>query len=311
MAWSQFTAILALRPLSFRIAREVQPFVSVIVPVYNDAVRLIQCLEALESQTYPAERFEVLVVDNGSTEQVDVTSHSYPHVRILHEGRPGSYNARNRGLECARGEILAFTDSDCQPRTDWLELGVKKLSEGCGFIGGHIELFVRDPQRPTAVEQHDIHFGFSQERYVSQGYAATANMMTTRGVMDVVGSFDGAVKSGGDGQWGRRATMLGIPGIHAPEVVVRHPARSTYGELAHKTRRLAGGRHDRRSAGSDTVRSLRSEFFPPIWKLRSLAQDSSKGTLTNRIRLVPVALFVWLIGAAETLRLLAGGTSRR
>lgn len=89
-----------------------QPFVSVIVPVRNDNVRLEQCLRALESKTYPRDRYEVVVVDNGSTQSVAPVVASYSHARLMHEGRPGSYAVRNAGLLHARGEVVAFTGLD-------------------------------------------------------------------------------------------------------------------------------------------------------------------------------------------------------
>ncbi|WP_406672106.1 glycosyltransferase, partial [Natronospira sp.] len=87
--------------------------VAVIVPVYDDARRLAGCLRALEEQTYPADRYQVLVVDNGSGEDIAGVCRAFPRVRCVSEPRPGSYAARNKGIACTEGEFLAFTDSDC------------------------------------------------------------------------------------------------------------------------------------------------------------------------------------------------------
>src|ERR1041384_5139232 len=94
-------------------------FVSVIVPVWNDAERLGHCLHALEKQTYPAESYEVIVVDNGSTDSVACLVAAYGRARLVSEQRPGSYAARNTGLNLARGQVIAFTDADCLPAPDW------------------------------------------------------------------------------------------------------------------------------------------------------------------------------------------------
>src|SRR3989338_7815520 len=101
-----------------------KPFVSVVVPVYNDNVRLKKALEALERQSYPADRYEVLVVDNASEDDVRSIMSAYPRVKYLFEGKRGPASARNRGVREAKGEIIAFTDSDCIPRPDWIERGV-------------------------------------------------------------------------------------------------------------------------------------------------------------------------------------------
>jgi glycosyltransferase involved in cell wall biosynthesis len=87
-------------------------FVSVIVPVWNDPARLDGCLRALEGQTYPAGLYEVVVVDNGSKESVGSLVARYGRARLAHEAHPGSYAARNAGLAHARGEFVAFIDSD-------------------------------------------------------------------------------------------------------------------------------------------------------------------------------------------------------
>src|SRR5687767_14260928 len=98
-----------------------QPSVSVIIPVYNDTERLLRCLEALEAQTYPRNRFEVIVVDNGSDVPVADTLNRHAGCAILvTEPRPGGFVARNAGIERASGEILAFTDADCLPAASWL-----------------------------------------------------------------------------------------------------------------------------------------------------------------------------------------------
>ena len=92
-----------------------QPFISVIIPVWNSPDLLAKCLAALAVQSYPRERYEVLVVDNGSTDSTAAVARNYPFVTLLSEPVPGAYRARNRGLAAARGEYVAFTDADCIP----------------------------------------------------------------------------------------------------------------------------------------------------------------------------------------------------
>ena len=121
------------------------PFVSVIVPVYNQGAQLQRCLAALAAQTYERSRFEIIVVDNGS-EDADAIAAAvapYSNARLTLEATPGSYAARNHGLTLAQGDILAFTDADCLPATDWLAEGVRQLTQhpNCGQVIGEIELF--------------------------------------------------------------------------------------------------------------------------------------------------------------------------
>ena len=98
------------------------PFVSVVIPVYNDSVRLKTCLQALEAQTYPKEVYEVIVVDNGSDESIEPVVAEFPQARASYETHPGSYAARNKGVSISRGEVLAFTDLDDILAPDWIEI---------------------------------------------------------------------------------------------------------------------------------------------------------------------------------------------
>lgn len=102
------------------------PFVSVIIPVRNDAQRLARCLDSLAKQNYPADRFEVIVVDNGSTDESAAVAEARGATVLCHPGlRVGAL--RNRGVAIARGSILAFVDSDHETPADWLGVGVSEL----------------------------------------------------------------------------------------------------------------------------------------------------------------------------------------
>lgn len=120
-------------------------FVSVIIPVFNDAERLKICLTALETQTYPQDCYEEIVVDNGSDESLENIVKQFPQAKLAYCNNPGSYAARNHGISLAKGEILAFTDSDCIPASDWLTMGVKRLvaTANCGLVAGKIEIFLK------------------------------------------------------------------------------------------------------------------------------------------------------------------------
>jgi len=97
------------------------PFISAIIPVYNDSIRLRTCLQALEEQTYPKGAYEVIVVDNGSDESIEPIVAEFNQAKASYEPHPQSYAARNKGLSLARGGVIAFTDSDCIPAPDWIE----------------------------------------------------------------------------------------------------------------------------------------------------------------------------------------------
>lgn len=183
-----------------------QPFVSVIIPVYNDAERLEKCLAALENQTCPQDLYEVIVVDNASDESITRVVDKYQQTSATYEPEQGSYAARNKGITIAKGEIIAFTDSDCIPAPDWIENGVMALKNNpdCGIIGGRIKLFFRDPNRLTAVELYEDLTAFPQKRHIEiNNFTPTANLFTHKVFFDKVGKFNYKLKSNGDREIGR------------------------------------------------------------------------------------------------------------
>lgn len=94
---------------------------SLVVPFLNESRWLPRTLAALERQTLPATEFELLFVDNGSTDGSATIVAAYRQVRILFESRRDPYLARNRGIEAAQGEYIIFLDADCPPEPNWLE----------------------------------------------------------------------------------------------------------------------------------------------------------------------------------------------
>jgi O-antigen biosynthesis protein len=107
-------AALPLQPA----AAPASPMISVVVCTRNGAATLEGCLLSLQHQSYP--HYEVLVVDDGSTDQVPSIAQSFPTVRYIHQEHAGLSVARNRGMAEARGEIIAYTDDDCRADADWL-----------------------------------------------------------------------------------------------------------------------------------------------------------------------------------------------
>ena len=95
-------------------------FISVVIPAYNEEEYLPGCLRALRRQTFPAERFEVIVVDNASTEATAAVARRLG-VRVVTEPRKGVGRARQAGFQAAQGAVIASTDADTQVPPDWLE----------------------------------------------------------------------------------------------------------------------------------------------------------------------------------------------
>ncbi len=129
---------------------------SIIIPTFNGARRIGYCLDALMEQVAGRE-VEVLVVDDGSTDNTAAVVAGYPSVRLISQANGGPATARNRGAMEARGEILLFTDDDCVPMPDWLDamLGPFKDPEVVGAKGVYRTRQRRLAARFVQVEYED------------------------------------------------------------------------------------------------------------------------------------------------------------
>jgi glycosyltransferase involved in cell wall biosynthesis len=112
------------------------PKVSVVVASYNGGRTLPACLDSLTHLNYP--NYEIILVDDGSTDDTARVVAHYPTVRAIHQQNMGLSAARNAGIQAATGAIVAFTDSDCRVDEDWLYYVVGDLlkTDACA-IGGH------------------------------------------------------------------------------------------------------------------------------------------------------------------------------
>ena len=99
----------------------VEPVVSVVIPCFNSASTIRMALDALRAQDTEVP-FEIIVADSSKDETPQIVKNEYPEVHLIHfdqQTYPGT--ARNMGIHHARGKYIAFTDSDCLPRRDWIQ----------------------------------------------------------------------------------------------------------------------------------------------------------------------------------------------
>lgn len=217
-------------------------FVSVILPVYNDSERLTGCLEALEKQTYHRDLYEIIVVDNNSTENIRTIVSRFNQASYEIEPKVGSYAARNKGISVARGTVFGFTDSDCIPNIDWIEKGVKHVIDGYQYVAGKISIFFKNSDQPTIAELYDSLNCLNQQLYLESGnFGATANLFVSKEVFEKVGLFNAGLKSGGDMEWGQRVFAAGYQQAYRSDILVLHPARHSIEEIRKKTVRVTRG----------------------------------------------------------------------
>ncbi|RDZ40559.1 glycosyl transferase [Haloferax sp. Atlit-47N] len=285
------------------------PFVSVIIPVYNEAENIQKCLNAVTSQTYPKSKYEVLVVDNGSQDGTKEIarqfSTAYDNLEILIEDeQQGSYAARNTGIEQSSGAILAFLDGDCSPHQQWLERGVSTISgTGVDLVGGNVEFTY--PNGGTAAERYDSFTNMQMKESISKrNVAKTVNLFVRQDVVEDVGPFPNHLISGGDVHWTKRATDAGYSLTFAHDAIGCHPARP-FGELLKKQFRVGKGQIQVWML--DRI-SLRRVFALALWILvgflpkppHYLSQDLRRtGQTVTKAMFVRILVVAWCCRLAE------------
>ena len=236
-------------PQAFMVANEIPaqpnpflPTVSVIVPIYNGETDLPGLIECLLEQTYPADRVEYLLVDNGSCDRTPdilkdaVTKAESSEIPLRHLSETeiqSAYAARNTGIRAATGEILAFTDADCYPTATWLENLVQGFQDGAvGLCVGEITALPGNTWLERYAERKNI---MSQQDTLNHSfcpYGQTANVAVRACAFKKIGLFRPYMTTGGDADICWRLQRDGGWQLHyAKTAVVQHHHRTTLKEL--------------------------------------------------------------------------------
>ena len=224
-----------------------EPRLSVVIPVYDDPKGIRMTLESVTEQTYPAESYEILAVDNGSTdgtrEVIRAFASFYDNVHLLVEDEvQGSYAARNRGIEHARGELVSFVDADMTVEADWAESVVASHERhDWDYMGCAVELYVEGRETLTATYDRTLG-GFPVEQYMRErSFTGTGSLSIRREVFDAVGTFDERIVSQGDGEFGKRVAEAGFVQHFEPEITIYHAARTDLRAWLRKQVRIGRG----------------------------------------------------------------------
>lgn len=204
-----------------------EPRISVIVPSYNSRRTIGTCLQSLFKQTCD-QSFEVIVVDSSSDGTDQGIAEIFPDAKLIHlqeKTIPGT--ARNIGAQQARGEILAFTDSDCIPASDWLQTICENISSGYGIVGGSVE----NGRPESMISRAEYYIEFrefstsSPKREIR--FLPSCNFAIRKSVFDAVNGFP-EVRASEDTFFAHNLTEQGHKILFDPEVRIKHLNRNQW-----------------------------------------------------------------------------------
>ena len=214
------------------------PYISIIIPTYRRPRLLASCLHSLTCLDYPRDCFEVIVVDDGSqapTETVVADFHVCFDVMLLHQAHTGPAKARNAGAAQAKGEVLAFTDDDCEPAADWLQTLAKRYTAApdCAIGGRTLNKLPDNPFSTASQILIDYLYTYYNADPLQARFLASNNMALPSDRFHKIGGFDTTFPraAGEDRELCDRWLKHGFQMIYASEVVVWHSHSLTCGNF--------------------------------------------------------------------------------
>ncbi len=273
---------------------------SVIVPVYNGAAVIERCLEALARQTVAPDSFEVIIVDDGSTDATVQRVEQWSagqrlcRLRVLRQQHAGPAAARNRGAAVAAAPYLLFTDADCQPVSGWVEAllgGFAAPDAPAGLMGAYCS-----QQRSLAARFAQLEFEDRYRRMLRQpalDVVATYSAAFRRDVFLEAGGFDpGFPKANNeDVEFSYRLSQAGHTMRFVPAAQVSHPHDTSW--LGYARTKMGRGYWRMVVYRRYPSKALKDSYTPQVLKLQivlaPLALLGLLGSLLSR-RPSPLAL---------------------
>jgi len=229
---------------------------SVIIPAWNAARNLDACLQAVLNQSVPRDEYEVLVVDDGSTDETAQIAARHP-IRLIRQAHAGPASARNNAARHARGQILLFTDSDCVPVPGWIREIARPLEEDCHVAAS--KGVYRTHQRGLIPRLAQVEF---EEKYAH---------MRRRASIDFVDTSSAAVRA--DAFWRAGGFDTGFPQASNEDTQLSFTLAAEGWRIAFAERGIVEHRH------SETlVQYLRRKWRHGYWRVRVYGRHPRKLT---------------------------------
>ncbi len=280
---------------------------SVIVPAYNAEKTLPHTLEALRRQTVPPTEYEIIVVDDGSTDRTAQIAEQFG-VRVIRQPNQGPAAARNTGVQAAQGDIVLFTDADCAPRPDWLERMVAPFQKA-DIVGSKGAYLTRQRSWMARFVQQEYEDRYDRmRRFQFIDFIDTYSAAYRKDVFLANGGFDTIFPTASveDQEFSFRLAQKGYKMVFVPEARVYHHHDTSVVEYAR--RKFYIGYYKALLTRWLPERLITDTHTPPVLKLQ-LVLMAFQVTLFPLMFWIPLVrgIFVgaWLAFYATTVPFLA------
>jgi glycosyltransferase involved in cell wall biosynthesis len=271
--------------------------VSIVIPTFNGASRIRHCLDALLNQV-PGRNVEILVVNDGSTDDTAQVVHNYPAVRLLNRANAGPAAARNDGAREARGEIVLFTDDDCVPMKDWLSAMLAPFSdpEVVGAKGIYRTRQASLAARFVQIEYEDRYHLMAQHPYID--FVDTYSAAFRRDRFLEMNGYDTSfpVACAEDIELSYRMSARGWKMKFAPEAIVYHTHPDTFWKYLKKKYKFAFWRV--LAVRKNPEKVVKDSHTPQVMKLQLLFAPALLAAIAVDVSLRPKLSLTALVAGA-------------
>jgi cellulose synthase/poly-beta-1,6-N-acetylglucosamine synthase-like glycosyltransferase len=226
------------------------PFISIVIPVKNGGSLLVNCLESLSRLDYPRDKYEVIIVDGGSTDGSREVAKKFGSIVV--DNKKGTVSpGRNRGFEASRGDFIAFSDADCVMEQDWLKNALKYFEDSkIGGVGGvefnppdgkefsrAVEYIFRSTASFTKTMHTDNFHGCRETKHIPG-----CNAFYRRKVLEKIMPSNETLLTADDVELNRQVRRAGYKLLQVSDVRLWHYRRHTMKNLWRQMYRYAVGR---------------------------------------------------------------------
>lgn len=283
-------------------------YISVVVPAHNAADTLQLCLDALANQEYPPSRYEVIVIDDGSTDHTAAIAQA-ASVRVIRQANTGAAAARNAGASAAQGDLLLFTDADCAPVAGWMAALAAAFEDNrvAGAKGTYLTQQREIVPRFTQLEYEDRYDRMADTDTID--FIDTYSAAYRRDVFFANHGFDPSIMKVEDQEFSFRLAEKGYRLVFTPGAVVYHRHNPTL--RAYANRKYYIGYWKARLARSQPGRMVSDSHTPQVLKVQMLLAITALASVAMAAFAAPLnpTVSVWGLIAAGVLALLFMATA--